>query len=227
MFKYITTAMLTLVLGVSAFAAPAEPQVKAPVKKAAAAVKADCKKAVKKACPKAKDCKACPKAVKECGKAVLPKCAKKDAANSDAMVSWYKDSKGFFYLVYDWEKPATVYVRSFVKGAKVFPGGELMTIAPGGRSKGKIKNYAAVKVVEVGKNTDAADILNKGDLIAKVAPIAMAHDSVDNAAPVMVALPGWGDGFKALWESPVFSRSLNRPAPASSPPGTWVSAVSS
>ena len=117
MFKYITTAMLSMVLGVAAFAAPtAEPVVKAPAKKAAVAAKAvkkDCKKAVKKACPKAaaKDCKACPeaaakkctKAVKECGKAILPKCAQKDAANSDAMVSWYKDSKGYFYLVYDWK----------------------------------------------------------------------------------------------------------------------------
>ena len=57
MFKYITTAMLAMVLGVSAFAAPAEPQVKAPVKKAAAAVKAECKKAAKE-CPKAAAAKA-------------------------------------------------------------------------------------------------------------------------------------------------------------------------
>ena len=212
MFKHIITALLTVTLGVSLFGAQ-EPVVNVKAAKAAA-VKAECKKAAKdckacpkaakdcKACPKAaKDCKVCPKAAKACGKAVLPACAKKDAANSDPMVSWYKDSKGYFYLVYDWEKSATVYARSFNKGAKVFPGGELMTVAPQGRSKGKIKNYAAVKVVEVGKNTDPADILKKGDLIAKFAPIAMAHDSVSNAEPVMVTLPGWGDGFKALWES--------------------------
>ena len=200
MFKHIITAMLTMVLGVSLFGA-AEPVVNAKAAQAPA-VKAEVKKAAKdcKACPKAA-AKKCDKAVKACGKAILPQCAKKDAANSDGMVSWYKDSKGYFYLVYDWEKPATVYVRSIAKGAKVFPGGELMTVAPGGRSKGKIKNYAALKVLEVGVNTDPADILVKGDLIAKFAPIAMAHDSVDNAVPVMVTLPGWGDGFKALWES--------------------------
>ena len=193
MFKHIITAMLTMVLSVSLFGAK-EPVVNVKAAAKATAVKAECKKA-------AKDCKACPKAAKACGKAILPKCAKKDAANSDGMVSWYQDSKGYFYLVYDWEKPATVYARSFAKGAKVFPGGELMTVAPQGRSKGKVKNYAAVKVVEVGLNTDPADILKKGDLIAKFAPIAMAHDSVNNAEPVMVTLPGWGDGFKALWES--------------------------
>ena len=209
MFKHIITAMLTMVLSVSLFGAK-EPVVNAKAAAKAPAVKAECKKAAKdcKACPKAaaKKCpkaaaKKCPKAAKACGKAILPKCARKDAANSDAMVSWYKDSKGCFYLVYDWEKSATVYARSFNKGAKVFPGGELMTVAPQGRSKGKIKNYAAVKVLEVGLNTDPADILKKGDLIAKFAPISMAHDSVNNAEPVMVALPGWGDGFKALWES--------------------------
>ena len=196
MFKHIITALLTVTLGVSLFGAQ-EPVVNVKAAKAAA-VKAECKKAAKdcKACPKAaKDCKACPKAAKACGKAILPACAQKDAANSDGMVSWYKDSKGYFYLVYDWEKSATVYARSFNKGAKVFPGGELMTVAPQGRSKGKIKNYAAVKVVEVGLNTDPADILKKGDLIAKFAPISMAHDSVNNAEPVMVTLPGWGDGF--------------------------------
>ena len=83
MFKHIITALLTVTLGVSLFGAQ-EPVVNVKAAKAAA-VKAECKKAAKdcKACPKAaKDCKACPKAAKACGKAVLPACAKKDAASS-------------------------------------------------------------------------------------------------------------------------------------------------
>ena len=148
MFKYIATAMLTLVLGVSAFAAPAEPQVKAPVKKAAAAVKAECKKAAKE-CPKAAaakaECKkACPQAA---AKAVLPQCAKVVKADTNDMVTWYQDSTGKRYLVYDWAKPAVVFSRSFTEGAKVLPGSELMTVAPEGRSKGKIKNYAALRTL--------------------------------------------------------------------------------
>ena len=69
MFKYITTAVLTMVLSLSLFGAK-EPVVgaKAPVK---AAAKAPCKAA--KDCKAVKDCaKACA-AVKKCAKAVLPK----------------------------------------------------------------------------------------------------------------------------------------------------------
>ena len=88
MFKYITTAMLSMVLGVAAFAAPtAEPVVKVPANNAPVAAKAVKKESKKvrpeaarncSACPKSAYCKGCPKAcksVKACPKAAK-KCAK-------------------------------------------------------------------------------------------------------------------------------------------------------
>ena len=146
MFKYITTAILTVVLGVNLFAAK-EPVVGTVKNCPKAAAKADCKKG-DKACPKA--AKGCPKAAKACSKAVLPQCAKVVKADSNDMVTWYKDSTGKRYLVYTWAKPAVVFARSFAQGGKVLPGAELMTVAPEGRSKGKIKNSVALKVVKVG-----------------------------------------------------------------------------
>ena len=95
MFKYITTAVLTMVLSVSLFGAK-EPVVgaKASAKAAVKAVKQDMKKCCPKAakdCKVAKDCaKACA-AVKKCAKAVLPQCAKVVKADSNDMVTWYKD----------------------------------------------------------------------------------------------------------------------------------------
>ena len=203
MFKYISTAVLTLAVAVVAFAAPAEPQIT--VKKAAPAAAQAVKQEVK-ACPAA--AKGCPKAaaeackaVKECAKAVLPQCAQVVKADSNDMVTWYKDSTGKRYLVYTWKKPATVFACSFKKDAKVAAQSELMTVSPEGRSKGKIKNSIALKVVKMGVDTYPSGILNKGDLIAEFMPIEMAHDSVDNAAPVMIKMPGWGEGFVGLWKS--------------------------
>ena len=199
MFKYISTAVLTLAMAVVAFAAPAEPQitVKNAAPAAAQAVKA-CPAAAK-GCPKAA-AEAC-KAVKECTKAVLPQCAAIVKADSNDMVTWYKDSTGKRYLVYSWKKPATVFSRSFAKGGKVMPGDELMVVAPEGRSKGKIKNTIAMKAVKLGKASAPAQILKEGDLIAEFMPIEMSHDSVDNAAPTAIKMPGWGEGLSGLWKS--------------------------
>ena len=205
MFKYITTAVLTMVLSVSLFGAK-EPVVgaKASAKAAVKAVKQDMKKCCPKAakdCKVAKDCaKACA-AVKKCAKAVLPQCAKVVKADSNDMVTWYKDSTGKRYLVYTWTKPATVFACSFKVGANMSAGSELMTVAPEGRSKGKVKNSVSLRVVKMGGNAYPAGILNKGDLIAEFMPIEMTHDSVDNAAPAMIKMPGWGEGFAGLWKS--------------------------
>ena len=192
MFKHIITAVLTMTLAVSLFGAK-EPVVGA--KAPAAAVKA-VKQEVKKACPKAdaKDCKACPKAAaKECAKVVK--------ADSNDMVTWYQDSTGKRYLVYTWAKPATVFACSFKVDANMSAGSELMTVAPEGRSKGKVKNSVGLRVVKMGANTYPAGILKQGDLIAEFMPIEMTHDSVDNAAPAMIKMPGWGEGFAGLWKS--------------------------
>lgn len=70
---------------------------------------------------------------------VLPPTAKLDKVASDELFGWYEDVDGAKYLVYIWEKPATVYSLNIAEKQKLLPGRESMTILPGGRSKGKLK----------------------------------------------------------------------------------------
>ena len=200
MMKYMTTALLVLAAAVlNLGAAPAEPQISAP-----AAPKAEVKAAPKApACKKADPCKTVPVCgnASKCGKAGIPADARLIRNDSNDMVNWFRDKSGTRYLVYVWGQPATVFSRSFARGGKILPGDELMVLSPKGRSKGKIKSAASLKVAAVGGNTAPGRILRKGDLIAVFKPIEMTHDSVDNASPTAVSMPGWGEGFASLWKS--------------------------
>ena len=201
MMKHMTTALLVLaaaVLGLGA--APAEPQIDAPVAPKAEVKAVPKAPACKKAADKGKACEPCLKAAQPAGDA-LPADARIIKNDSNDMVSWYRDKAGTRYLVYVWGQPATVFSRSFAKGGKALPGDELMVLSPKGRSKGKIKSAASLKVACVGRNTAPGSILRKGDIIAVFKPIEMTHDSVDNAAPTAVTMPGWGEGFASLWKS--------------------------
>ena len=200
MMKYMTTALLVLAAAVlNLGAAPAEPQISAP-----AAPKAEVKAAPKApACKKADPCKTVPVCgnASKCGKAGIPADARLIRNDSNDMVNWFRDKSGTRYLVYVWGQPATVFSRSFARGGKILPGDELMVLSPKGRSKGKIKSAASLKVACVGGNTAPGRILRRGDLIAVFKPIEMTHDSVDNASPTAVSMPGWGEGFASLWKS--------------------------
>ena len=43
--------------------------------------------------------------------------------------------------------------------------------------------------------------LRAGDVVAGFDAIAIAHDSVDNAAAGKQKMPGWGEAFRGLWHS--------------------------
>ena len=198
----LAAMLLTFVAG----AAPAEPAL--PAKKADAKV---CVKSAKNACDKAvkKDCevkKACLKACKAkqaCAKAglVLPKDVKK-LADSDDLFGWYQAKDGKRYLVYEWEKPATVYSVSTAEKALAAPGREMAIIHPQDRSKGKIKAETSLKVVKLNPAFIPAGTLLKGMVIGCFAPTELAHDSVDNNSGRADKLTTtWGQSLTSLWES--------------------------
>ena len=188
--RKISIILTALVLSCAAvFAAKTEPSV---------SKKADTKAcAVKKACDAKKACavkKACDKAL------TLPVGATLLKEQSDALIAWYtKDGK--YYLVYNWEKPATVYSLTFAAGQKVLPGREIMILKPEGRSRGKIKAYSSFSVKAVNDALATAATINKGFVFATFVPNAIVHDSVADGEASKGKMPGWGEAFIGLWES--------------------------
>lgn len=75
-------------------------------------------------CGRAQDCGG------ESVRLVLPPTAKLDKVASDELFGWYEDVDGAKYLVYIWEKPATVYSLNIAEKQKLLPGRESMTILP-------------------------------------------------------------------------------------------------
>ena len=194
-------ACAAALIGAVAFAAqePALPVAKC-ADKAVCAKKADCAK--KAVCPKT-ECKKVSCAKKAACKAyALPACAKLDAANTDALFASYIDSKGIRYIVYNWEKPATVYSQYLAPKGKLHPGTEMMVVKPAGRSKGYVKCDGSYIVESINPNLEPSATLCKGMVIAKLKPVAFSHDSMDNAAGKATSLKGgWGETLKGLWES--------------------------
>ena len=214
-FKLIIACAVAL-LGAALYAAqePAAPVFDCP--KAACSKKAACTKAADKCtkkaeCPKAAKCakKAeCPKAAAKCAKKAackayaLPACAKLDAANSDSLFASYIDSKGSRYIVYNWEKTATVYSNYLAAKGKLHPGTEMLVVKPIGRSKGYVKCDGSYVVESINPALENSATLCKGMVIAKLKPVAFSHDSMDESVGGAKSLKGgWGETLKGLWQS--------------------------
>ena len=162
--------------------------------KAVCTKKAECpkKSCTKATCAKKAACKAY----------ALPACAQLDAANTDALFASYIDSKGSRYIVYNWEKPATVYSQYLAPKGKLHPGTEMLVVKPAGRSKGYVKCDGSYVVESINPNLEPSATLCKGMVIAKLKPVAFSHDSMDNAAGKATSLKGgWGETLKGLWQS--------------------------
>ena len=201
-FKLIIACAVAL-LGAALYAAqePAAPVFDCP--KAACSKKAACTKAADKCTKKAE----CPKAAKCAKKAAckayaLPACAKLDAANSDSLFASYIDSKGSRYIVYNWEKTATVYSNYLAAKGKLHPGTEMLVVKPIGRSKGYVKCDGSYVVESINPALENSATLCKGMVIAKLKPVAFSHDSMDESVGGAKSLKGgWGETLKGLWQS--------------------------
>ena len=160
--------------------------------------KAECKKAAAKA--------ECKKAV-VCSKAVVKNCVALPAGSvlqkefSDDVTQSFKAPDGKIYLKYVWKKPATVYSLYIQEKQKFSAGREMMTIAPEGRSKGKVKMMQAAKVDYINPGLYPSAIINEGMILATFQPSQVIHDSVDNESAAGGKMPGWGEAFVGLWKS--------------------------
>lgn len=134
-------------------------------------------------------------------KLALPPLVKLDKLASDEVFAWYNGADGLRYLVYVWEKPAIVYSLNIAPKQKILPGRESMTIVPNGRSKGKLKITFAAQVVTLNPGLVNAATLTPGMVLGVFKPTEGVHDSQNNAVSESGQLPGWGEGFRGLWQS--------------------------
>ena len=170
--------LAVMLLAFAVGAVPAEPTL-APAKKAA------------KTCVKKAACKVF----------ALPKGAVK-MADSDDLFGWYQAKDGKRYLVYEWEKPATIYSVSTAAGNIAAPGREMAIIHPQDRSKGKVKAETSLKVLKLNAKFVPAGTLVKGMVIGCFIPTELAHDSVSNNSGRADKLTTtWGQSLTSLWES--------------------------
>ena len=131
----------------------------------------------------------------------LPASAKLQKEFSDDVFAWYKDADGRNYLCYVWSKPAVVYSVSMAPKQGILPGREMLVVNPEGRSKGKLKATAAMRVELLNPSLQAAATLESGMVLGCFLPTEIVHDSVSAADAGNGALPGWGEAFRGLWRS--------------------------
>ncbi len=132
---------------------------------------------------------------------------------------WAPAQDGKLKLIYNWNKPATVYSLSIEEGKHYMPGREAMILSIPGRSKGHFNFAMACQVVKITSDvksdkkavgsdekavTDVkpAGTIQPGDVIMEVTLDTMLHDSVnESSGKALGKLPPWSEMFKGLWES--------------------------
>ena len=119
----------------------------------------------------------------------------------DECYRFYRDGSGTLYLVYVWEKPATVYSLSLKEKEIYHDWSEVMTLVPEGRTKGKLKLSHAMKCVAVREGLEASSTLTEGDVIASFRELLAANDSLTKEGGKLKSLPTFGECLKGLWES--------------------------
>jgi sodium ion-translocating decarboxylase beta subunit len=130
---------------------------------------------------------------------------------NDGLFRCTQDSNGVITVTYQWPNPATVYQVSVRAGMDINPGRPMgilkinntyITDAKGqpipSRSKPEIKSGIACKVVGLGENFQLGFKLQQGDVLFKILPQVIAHDSVTPSKPAEFKM---GSMLKDLWKS--------------------------
>ncbi len=115
---------------------------------------------------------------------------------------WAQTQDGKLGLVYNWNKPATVYSLSVEEGKHYMPGREAMILSIPGRSKGHFDFTMACQVIKISPNVVPAGTIEPGSVIMIITPDTMLHDSVnESSGKTLGGLPSWSKMFHGLWES--------------------------
>ncbi len=151
--------------------------------------------------------------------ALLPGCEEKFSLENsllnfntnDGLFRIVQDGNGIITVTYQWPNPATVYHVSIRKEMNINPGRQMAILkikntystdangkAIPSRSKPEIKSGMACKVVELGENLQLGQELQQGDVLFKILPQVIAHDSVMPSPPAEFSMVTM---LKNLWQS--------------------------
>ncbi len=110
---------------------------------------------------------------------------------NDGVFKCEQDASGAISVRYVWPNPAVVYHVSVRKGQDVFPGRPMIVLkitntysedANGNpipsRSKPEVKSGIAGRIVELGEKFSLGQTIQQGELLFKIHPQVIAHDSV-------------------------------------------------
>lgn len=130
---------------------------------------------------------------------------------NDGVFKCEQDASGAISVRYVWPNPAVVYHTSVRNGQEVYPGRPMLVLkitntypedANGNpipsRSKPEVKSGISGKIVELGDKFSLGQTVQQGELLFKILPQVIAHDSVTPGAPMefhFIAM------LKGLWRS--------------------------
>ncbi|MDD3118169.1 MAG: sodium ion-translocating decarboxylase subunit beta [Victivallales bacterium] len=116
---------------------------------------------------------------------VLDAVMAKTAVNQDQeLFLWQSNPDGTQSMVYNWDKPATIYSFYLEKDKNLLPGNPAMVLDIPGRSKAHVVISQSCRVVSLGARARDALALNKGDVIFTAKPQSLYHDSVNESSSV-------------------------------------------
>ncbi len=106
-------------------------------------------------------------------------------------------------IYYDWEKAATIYSLSVIKGQEILPGRLMMVLSIPERSKADVRLAQAMRVVRLGVDIQPAKKINCGDLMLVLEPLLVYHNSIadSGSGKKVQTLPSLPGMCKRLWES--------------------------
>ena len=128
-------------------------------------------------------------------------------AGDDDLFLWRDAGTGTQELVYNNDKPATIYSIPVSAGENITPGRNIMTLSIPGRSKANVEIACGATVKEIGKSDGTtlkpAEEIKKGQVLFKFETKHVFHDSISEAAGnnKQITLPGWGEIFGEFWKS--------------------------
>jgi carboxybiotin decarboxylase len=127
--------------------------------------------------------------------------------SSDDVFLWKASENGTRELIYNFDKPATIYSISTSVGDNLTPGRKIMTLSIPGRSKANVEIAESVTVKEIGTLDGTvlkpAEEISKGQVLLVFEPRSFFHDSMseEKGSGKIAALPEWSEMFGKFWES--------------------------
>jgi carboxybiotin decarboxylase len=125
----------------------------------------------------------------------------------DNIFIWRDAGSGIQELVYNYDKPATIYSIPVSIGENITPGKDIITLSIPGRSKANVEIAHAVTVKEIGKingiTLQTAETVKAGQVLFRFEKKEFFCDSISEETGMQknTTLPKWGEMFSEFWRS--------------------------